>query len=316
VLTFIGKITFKYYTFVILYYLLKKPEMKIAILTAFLTLLLIANCIRAQSVSLKPEVQDSLSKISSLIWKQKTDSARLKANFIFFHTFQSVLNSVLYADIPFDSITGITRVATGDGFLRIFTWNIPLSDGTNKYFGFIQIFKDSILVIPLQSIENETNDLSTKLLTPQMWYGALYYKLVQVEIGGKTAYTLLGWDGYNDIIYFDNNGNVIFGMPVFKTDKGIKSRVILEYAEKANMLLRYDYQAIKVEKRKKIKNEASWLIVMDHLVPIDAWMKGMQKQYVPSGDTYDGFMFKEGYWVLVEDIVVANKAKNTNQLPE
>jgi hypothetical protein len=318
------KITFKYFTFVKRNDLLKIPEMKITILSAFLILLFITNCICAQSVSNNPGVQDSLSKLSSCIWKQKTDSARLQANAIFMNKFQSVLNSGLYVDIPFDSINGIARVASDDGFLRIFTWNIPLSDGTNKYFGFIQHIKDSNVVIPLQSIENEPNDLSVKLLTPKMWYGALYYKLIQVEIGGKMAYTLLGWDGYTnasnrkfiDMLHIDDNGNILFGMPVFKTDKGIKSRVILEYAEKANLLLRYDYQAIKVEKRKKIKNEPAWLIVMDHLVPTDPSMKGMQKYYVPSGDTYDGFIFKEGYWVLVEDIVVANKPKSTKQLPE
>lgn len=293
--------------------------MKIAILTIFLTLLVLKNSICAQSLN-NMGVQDSLSKLSSRIWKQKSDSARLHANAIFINKFQSILASVIYIDVPFDSINGIARVVSDDGFLRIFTWNIPLSDGTNKYFGFIQLSKDSNVLIPLQSIENEPNDLSAKLLTPQNWYGAIYYKLIQVEIGGKTVYTLLGWDGYTnvsnrkfiDIIRIDDNGNILFGMPVFKTEIGIKSRVILEYAEKANLLLRYDYQAIKVEKRKKVKNETAWLIVMDHLVPMDPSMKGIQKYYVPSGDTYDGFIFKDGYWVLVEDIVVANKAKSTN----
>jgi len=99
-------------------------------------------------------------------------------------------------------------------------------------------------------------------------------------------------------------------MTVFKTDQGIKSRIILEYTEKSNMLLRYDYQAIRVEKRKKIKKEYNWLIVMDHLVPIDISFLGIKKYYVPSGDTYDGFVFNNGYWVLVEDIDVANSTEH------
>jgi len=207
-------------------------------------------------------------------------------------------------------------VASADGKFRLFTWNVPISDGTNKYFGFIQFTTDSLMLIPLHSTETEPSGFDTKQLNPQTWYGALYYKLVEIEIGGQKAYTLLGWDGYTpnsnrkliDIISFDKGGGIIFGMPVFKTDKGIKTRVVMEYAEKANMLLRYDYQAIMVQKKKKIRKENTWLIVMDHMVPMDLSMEGNRTYYVPSGDTYDGFVFRDGYWVLVENIDVMNKA--------
>lgn len=292
--------------------------MKITILTAILTLLLITQFTSAQSVSINSGIQDSLSKLSSSIWKQKTDSARLRANTIFFSKFQSILKSKSYSELPFDSINGITRITTDDGLLRIFTWNVPLTSGINKYFGFIQHFQDSCFVIPLLSNDNEPSDFSSKQLIPKMWYGAIYYQLIQVEINKNKAFTLLGWDGFSavsnrkliDIIHFDNSGNVLFGMPVFKTDQGIKSRVVLEYSKKANMLLRYDYQAIRIEKRKRIKKEAAWLIVLDRLVPMDHSLKGMQKYYVPSGDTYDGYIFRDNYWVFVEDIEVANKEKS------
>jgi hypothetical protein len=36
----------------------------------------------------------------------------------------------------------------------------------------------------------------------------------------------------------------------------------------------------------------------------------MGKYYVPSGDTYDGYIFRNGYWILVEEIEVANKKKD------
>jgi len=73
------------------------------------------------------------------------------------------------------------------------------------------------------------------------------------------------------------------------------------------MLMRYDYQSIMVQKRKRLVKENAWLIVVDRLIPMDPSMKGMRNYYVPAGDTYDGFLFKNGYWVLVEDIEVANK---------
>jgi hypothetical protein len=96
-------------------------------------------------------------------------------------------------------------------------------------------------------------------------------------------------------------------MPVFKTDKGIRSRVVLEYAEKSTMVLRYDYQAIMMQKKKKVIKEDAWLIVMDHMVPMDPSMVGNRKYYVPAGDSYDGYVFKDGFWVLVEEIDVVNK---------
>jgi hypothetical protein len=293
--------------------------MKNRLLTTFLALLFAANFTLAQSITNVTGIQDSLSKLSSKIWKQKTDSCRLQANSIFFTKFQSILESGASIDIALDSISGITRIASDDGKIRVFSWNVPLNDGTNKYFGFIQYKRDSLMVIPLQSNEENLADFDTKQLTQQMWYGAIYYKLIEVEINNQKAYTLLGWDGYTsnsnrkfiDIISEDKNGNIVFGMPIFKTEKGIKTRVVLEYAEKANLLLRYDYQSIMIEKKKKVKKENVWLIVMDRMVPMDPSMEGIRKYYVPTGDTYDGYLFRNGYWTLVENIEVANKLNLT-----
>jgi len=290
--------------------------MKISFLSVVLILYFATNFAFGQSISNTSGIRDSLSKLSSIIWKQKTDSGRLQANSNFIKKFQTVLESGSSAGIALDSINGITCIVSDDGKFRVFTWNVPVSDGTNKYFGFIQLKLDSSFVIPLQSSVNAAADFDTKQLTPQMWYGAIYYKLIEVEIEGQEAYTLLGWDGYTsnsnrkfiDIVYFDKNGNLFFGMPVFKTEKGIKTRVVLEYAEKANMLLRYDYQSIMVKKGKKVKKENTWLIVMDRMAPMDPSLEGFRKYYVPTGDAYDGFIFRNGFWTLVEDIEVANKS--------
>jgi hypothetical protein len=293
--------------------------MKITILSLFLVLFFKVNSGFSQSVNTNTGLQDSLGKLSSRIWKQKPDSNRLKANEIFFKEFQSVLESSSSTLIPLDSIQGITRVTSDDNKLRIFTWNVPLDNGTNKYFGFIQLNFDSLKVIPLRSVENETDDFENQQLTPHEWYGAIYYKLIEVKIGGQKAYTLLGWDGYTpnsnrkliDIISVDKSGKIVFGMSVFKTDKGIKSRVVKEYAEKANIVLRYDYQALMIKKGRKVKKENAWLIVMDRLVPMDPSMKGIQKYYVASGETFDGYIFRNGFWTLVEDIDVVNREKLT-----
>jgi len=294
---------------------MKISLIKATFLFSLLFLVLMTERAYSQTDNTKSAVRDSLSKLSSIIWKQKTDSGRLAANDIFLLKLQSVLKSKSPVSLTLDSIKGITIAISDDKKMRIFTWNLPLSDGSNKYFGFIQFTTDSIILVPLKSNQVLGGDFTQAQLTPEKWYGAIYYKIVQVQIAGKQIYTLLGWDGCTqtlnrkliDILSFTASGGFVFGMPVFKTDAGIKSRVIFEYAEKATMLMRYDYQSIMVQKRKRLVKENAWLIVVDRLIPMDPSMKGMRNYYVPAGDTYDGFLFKNGYWVLVEDIEVANK---------
>jgi hypothetical protein len=288
--------------------------MKLSFLTLLFSFFLVAKCSLAQTGILKPTVQDSLGKLSSRIWKQKTDDDRIAAGIAFFIEFRMALENDKSALMPFDSLPGITRAVSQDGFVRIFTWNVPVSDGTQKYWGLIQLLNDSSIIVPLTFDNGGESAITTAKYTPLHWYGALYYKIIDVEIENKKVYTLLGWDGFTseanrkfiDILTINDSGNVTFGMPVFKTDQGIKSRIVFEYADKANMLLRYDYQAINIQKRKKIKKENAWMIVMDRLVPMDPSLKNMRKYYVPSGDTYDGYIFRNGFWILVEEIEVGN----------
>ena len=289
--------------------------MKLSFPTILLSFFLVANCSLAQTTITKPSVLDSLGKLSSYIWKQKTDDDRIAAGNAFFIEFRTALENKESALLAFDSIPGITRAVSEDGFVRIFTWNVPLANGTHMYWGMIQLLNDSSEIVPLTSYNAGEAGLSAEKFSPLNWYGALYYKIIDVEIENKKVYTLLGWDGFTgeanrkliDILSIDEFGTITFGMPVFKTDQGIKPRVVFEYADKASMLLRYDYQAINIQKRKKIKKENAWMIVMDRLVPMDPSLKNMRKYYVPSGDTYDGYIFRNGYWILVEEIEVANK---------
>ena len=297
-----------------MYQIKKNPPMRKFAFTFLIFFVFLADCLEAQSVVGYRYLQDSLSRLSSEIWKQKTDSARLQASEVLFHKFQKILEASEPETMPFDSVQGISQVASINGKLRIFTWNVPLSDGTSRYYGFLQLVTDDLVIIPLRSIAYQKDDFTSRQFTPHGWYGALYYKLIENEINGQKTYTLLGWDGLTgssnrkiiDVLTIGMEGKVQFGLPVFKTARGIQNRVEIEYAENSNFLLRYDYQVVKIQKKKKVKKVPAWLIVMDRLVPMDPSMQGMQKYYVPSGDTYDAFWFKDGFWVFVEDIEVAN----------
>lgn len=259
--------------------------------------------------------QKELSQISLKIWKQKTDSLKLKYNEEFEATFYKALTNENSRSNTFDSVAGITETHTDNRSIQIFTWNVPLANGKLQYFGFIRLQNPSNRVYRLKSNTQQSKIPVNEAIQMQNWYGALYYKVIEEKSDDAVLFTVLGWDGADDnlnrkildIIHISNDSLLVFGAPAFKTENGIQQREVFEYAEKANCTLRYDYQAINVQKGKKIKQEKHWMIIADRLIPMDASMKGMPKFYVPAGDTYDGYLFIDGFWCLVKDIDVRNK---------
>jgi hypothetical protein len=215
---------------------------------------------------------------------------------------------------PFDSLTGISRLRSDDGKIRITTWNVPLLDGTFRYYGFIET-RDGHLYT-LQESTREPLEWRNQILPYNQWYGAVYYKLITSRNHNESVYTLLGWDGNDlnsnikmiDILSFNSNGEPEFGKAIFKNGTDIKNRIVIEYSEKANALLRYDYQSLMLKKGNRIKEKKSWMIVTDRLVPMMPNMEGLRKFYVPSGDTYDAYLFIKGFWTFVENVTVANSA--------
>lgn len=288
-------------------------------LTTLLLIFLLLSGLKAnaQAQSSADSLQIVLSKLGQKIWMQKTDSLKIKFSNEFASVFHSILMNKKNWNFLFDSIPGITECRTESRSLQLFTWNIPLSNGKFMYKGFIRLPDTANSVIELSSEKFSQSIANQQQIALSDWYGALYYKLIEQKHGEEIIFTLLGWDGADntmnrkiiDIISISEQLKVVFGNPIFKTDKGIRQRIILEYAEKANCTLRYDYQTLNIMKGKRVTKKQLWMIVFDRLVPMDPSMKGMTKYYVASGDTYDGFIFKDGFWALVEDVDVKNQVK-------
>jgi len=266
----------------------------------------------AQAESSFAAAGDSLFALSDTIWKCRTDSSRLAANTIFIDRFEKVLKQPGAFNYPFDTLKGISKLRSEDGRFRIITWNIPLNNGTFRYFGFIELQGDTLF--RLQETENGRAGLMNDVLPATNWYGVLYYSLIVTRFEKKSYYTLLGWDGNDpssnrkvvDILSFDDKGLPVFGAPLFKTKNGLRNRVVIEYAKNGNAILRYDRQTLLEQKGKRIKERKEWMIVTDRLVPMNPSLEGMWKYYVPAGDTYDAYIFREGFWMFVEDIRVTN----------
>ena len=207
-------------------------------------------------------------------------------------------------DYPFSSWTSMSTITSPDGAFRIFNWNIESKDLRHSHFCFV--------VKPKNSRENQVYKfkedkitLSPRpdmTLTPDRWYGALYYDIIPVQKGSKTYYTILGYSGKDrssnmkllDVFYFKGR-TLRMGYPMFQESKGSKRllrRVFFEYSEKAIVSVRL--------------NEKLGGIVFDHLVPEQKNLEGMYSMYIPDM-TYDAYKQVNGSWMYIEDVIAYNE---------
>ncbi|WP_070137348.1 hypothetical protein [Crocinitomix algicola] len=206
-------------------------------------------------------------------------------------------------DYPFSSFQTMSTIKSPDDAFRLFNWNIEDNNGMNKHFCYMVIPNGSK---PNQVIKFEEDHITIpprpeNTLTPNHWYGALYYKIIPVKKGSKTLYTVLGYDGASrstnkkilDVFYFKGK-KLRIGYPVFQEAKGSKrvlKRVFFEYSEKATIGVNW--------------NDRLDAIVFDHLVPETPNLEGMYDFYVPDM-TYDGYHWAGNLWLYEEDLIAVN----------
>ncbi len=267
--------------------------------------------------------EDRLRKIGPFILNGTNDSVRYAACRTFTGWLEKALGEAGSFSYPFDSLVTIARMMSPDHRFRIFNWNVPRDDGTYEYFAIIQLNNKSGKNYRLTNLKDRSDEIlspETSISNAGDWFGALYYKIILHRYRHKYYYTLLGWDGNDrntrkkiiDILTFNEKGSPVFGAPVFKTgQKNNNTRIIFEYKAGAPMSLKYERQAYerghltgKSSSKRKIQ---SYMIVFDHLIPLEESLKGQYKYYVPSGDVFDAFVFKKGFWVFVPDVDARNR---------
>ncbi len=253
------------------------------------------------------EKEQAILKELRTIQEVQDDYLREKATERMLTNFEQALQKPSSFDYEFEGLN-ISKLRSEDDRVRIISWNVPQENGTQKYFGFVQYKTESKYKATRLTDASEGMEMPEKMrLTPDQWYGALYYDIIQTKTKKRTYYTLLGWDGYNykmsqkiiDVMGFKNSGEPVFGANIFKARSKTAKRVILRYSSQAKVTLKY-------EKRKK------W-IVFDHLAPFKPQYAGVYEYYGP--DMYhDAFVFKKGKWWLDTIVDVRNdKHKRPNR---
>ena len=291
-------------------------------------LLIISNYVSAQDASIAEKAilaQHKLLNICQELYhpsKKLSDAEKQRFNSELVNQFEAILKEPNSFSYPFDSLkTEMAVLTSADNKFRIINWNVPKSDETEDYYGFIQenytntikkgLFKrehiDSVQLYSLIDKSAEIKNPENAITDNKKWFGALYNKIIIKKTKAKTYYTLLAWDGNDkftkkkiiEVLTFDANGTPRFGADIFNMQKKYPKRVIFEYSANCNISLRYS-----------AKKDS---IVFDHLAPNSPQLEG-QFQYYCSDGSYDGFGFKRGKWNYGEYINATNEKDEKDKL--
>ena len=196
-------------------------------------------------------------------------------------------------------VANLGNARSSDKKLTIYSWNYQLENLAFKYGCVIQLKDKNNTFVSV--LEDTRDDMPlTKSLRKDEWYGCLYYAIITKTKRKKTYYTLLGWDGNNniiarkviDVLTFSSKGEPKFGESLFKLDAKTQKRVVFQFSASGSMMLTYD------ERYKRI--------LFDHLSPALPEYEG-KYQFYGSDFSYDGFKFQRNKWVFQEMLDPRNK---------
>jgi len=265
---------------------------KIGFTFLLLTLILVAQA--QEELNFDKEITQ-LNSLGKEMLGAKTDSLKFVINEQYKVLLKEVIEDKESFDYNFDALKTISIQKTGE--LKIYNWTVPKINGTYQYFAFVTLMqkKNGYNIIELTDKSATLKTPVNKTLMPKMWYGALYYKIIRHKKIGMNYYTLLGWDGNNnlttkkiiDVIQVNNNGTIKIGAPIFKMAKKTQRRVIFEYFDNAIMSLKYHPKLDK--------------IIFDRLVPNNSSLKGIYEYYGPALKIFDALIAENGKWIFEAD---------------
>ena len=287
----------------------------------YLVVFLFANALTAQTQkpTIKPadfkRLQELEVLIADLARRAVQDTlvnTRLVANGQMIPLIKEALtipNSFNYA---FTKIENISIQQPQDGTFRILTWQLYINDDEYKYFGYVQLNRPKPPIIELSDASQNLKDSDKESLSPDRWFGAVYYNLKEFKTNDGMKYLLFGYNANDknerikllDVLVL-RGGQVRFGSPVLEVAdiQGVRKqklhRLILNYSAEATMRLNFDPEMN--------------IIIHDHLEQMASKTSSLPFTYVPDG-TYEAFQLqKDGMWTHVDKL--ANTEMKTAPRP-
>ncbi len=236
--------------------------------------------------------EDTLAILSYAIVNDSTPDYRFAACRKMIPMLVQALKTEHSFQYPFERLKTVSIQYPQDSSFRVFTWQLYVDKDEYRYYGAIQMNTPELRLFPLIDRSANVADVEQEELSPDEWYGSLYYNIKECKGAQGKYYLLFGFDGFEffrkrkivDVLTFKDN-KPTFGAPVFVSrEKGkpeqIKKRLFLEYSAASSVRLNYD--------------EALQLLIFDHLIPMAGqYNEGMVM--VPDG-SYEGYRFEKGVW--------------------
>lgn len=276
--------------------------------------------------------EDSLITLRDEVMNAPTENDRLSRNEDFMYLLESVLQEDGSFKFQWDSVKNFSVTASPDKLFKVFTWYVIRDDYSYENFGLLQVYsaqRKHYMVFPLYDKRYSIDYPKTHVGNHNRWYGAVYYKVIPVENGDRTYYTLLGWNGNDlftnekiiEVLHFKNDMTPVFGANVFKKYSEKCSRVIISYSKDATMSLNYEYQSYnagsgkKDPKTKQLVYDKVYaqMIVFDELVPLDEGVPQIPSFLVPESSLNQGFVKDKGKWLFVKSV---NRRNPDKEKPE
>lgn len=251
--------------------------------------------------------EQELKSLQKKVFYSRSDQEKLEGNKEFMAIWDRIIVDPKIIQYPFDSLREISVLRAPDGKFSLLTWNLPRTDGTHVFFGYLMVNNSRTVKKGLFKSEKIDSYESYKLLdrsmtvkspenyigTPAKWFGMLYTQLIPCE----DYYALIGWDGndkltqrkFIDVLYFKSNGDPVFGKDVFRIPRKNPRRLMFEWSQEVSMSLKYS------EKENRI--------IYSHLASNQegSLLDGQFQFYGPDG-SFDALELKKGRWAVVEDI--------------
>lgn len=238
----------------------------------------------SQDMALLSKYEDTLYTLGKRIMYSQHDFEKYNANEKFIDVLKEALDCSESFEYPFDSLTMVARLMPGDERFKMFNWHVKRNDGTYEYFAIIQAYhsrRKEYRVYELIDKSSEIENPEDEILQMDEWYGAHYYKVIEVKKKRKKYYTLLGWDGNNavstkkviDVMRLFSSGRPRFGSYLFRHNRDMKKRVIFEYSSKTTMSLKYEEHLLDPSKLPD-KNTRT----LRKIIPFVEWFKDWKEK--------------------------------------
>ena len=257
------------------------------------------NLLSQQSIDTIKTYEDTLSLLSFLIVNDSIEENRLLAVKKFIPTLVKALKEENSFHYPFEKLKSISIQYPADSTFRIFTWQLYVDENDYRYFGAIQMNSSELKLFPLRDRSHEVKDIKNDILSPDQWYGSVYYNLIDFDSNDGKKYLLFGYDGFSfhtkrkliDVLSFKDN-KPVFGAPVFvSVDPQFphepKNRIVLTFSAAASVKLNYDGHLE--------------MIIFDHLVSASSEVPGQPPSNLPDG-SYEGYQLKNGQWEYINKV--------------